>query len=70
VDEPGCHLDEFSRIVQGLGIDFLDSGKKLACDPGDRNLEDVDVLLADEVQQQVERPLEVLDVNGKKVLLL
>ena len=67
VDEASRHLDEFTRVVQILGFDPFDGGQELTCDPGDRNLEDIDILLTDEVQQQVERPLEALDVDDEKV---
>ncbi len=70
VDEPGRHLDECSGVVQILGLDSFDGGEELTCDPGDRDFEDIDVLLTDEVQQQIERPLKTLDVDDKKVLLL
>ena len=53
-----------------LGLDPFDGGEELTCDPGDGDFEDIDVLLTDEVQQQVERPLKTLDVDDKKVLLL
>ncbi len=70
VDEPGRHLDEFSGVVQILGFDPFDGGQELTGDPGDGDFEDIDVLLTDEVQQQVERPLKALDVDDEKVLLL
>ena len=70
VDEPRRHLDELTGVVQILGLDPFDGRQELTCDPGNRDLEDIDVLLADEVQQQVERPLEALDVDDEKVLLL
>jgi hypothetical protein len=70
VDEPSRHLEEFSGVVQILGLDPLDRGQELAGDPGDGDFEDVDVLLADEMKQQVERPLKALDIDDEKVLLL
>ena len=61
-----------STIARGriLGLDPFDGDEKLTCDPGHRDLEDIDILLADEVQKQVERPLKTLDVDEEKVLLL
>ena len=70
MDEPGRHFDEFSGVVQILGFDPFDGGQELTGDPGDGDFEDIDVLLTDEVQQQVERPLKALDVDDEKVLPL
>jgi hypothetical protein len=58
-------LDEHRRHQQVLGgqlevvlADLIDVGQVLARDVGQRDVEDVEVLLADQVEQQVERALE------------
>ena len=70
MDEPGRHLEEFPRVVQILGLYSFNGRQELTGNPGNGDLKDIDVLLADEVQKQVERPLKTLDVDDEKVLLL
>jgi hypothetical protein len=64
-DQHRRRFEEFAGPVQSESLDSLDRGEKLRRDLGDRNIEDVDILLADQVQQQVERALETLEFDDE-----
>ena len=55
VDEQRGGVDKLAGHVHVAGLELVDVGQKLGRDLGDGNVVDVDVLLADQVQQQVER---------------
>ncbi len=55
VDQHRSHVDELGGYIHVEVAYTLDIRKVLRRDPGDGNVVDVDVLLADQVEQQVER---------------
>jgi hypothetical protein len=55
VDEQRSGVDELAGHVHVAGLELVHVGQELRRDFGDGNVVDVDVLLADQVQQQVER---------------
>ena len=54
--------------VQVVGLDAADGLEELVRDLVDRDVEDVDVLRADQVQQQVQRSLESIDLDEEEAL--
>jgi hypothetical protein len=56
VDEQRGGVDELAGHIHVGGLELVDVGQELRRDLGDGNVVDVDVLLADQVQQQVEGP--------------
>ena len=54
VNEQRGGVDEFAGHVHVAGFELVDVGQELRRDLGDGNVVDVDVLLADQVEQQVE----------------
>jgi hypothetical protein len=62
------HLEELAGALELEPLGAADRDEELLGDLGDRDVEDVDVLLADQVQQQVERAVEALQVDGLRVL--
>src|SRR6185295_16058963 len=60
VDQRGRHHQELSRDVEVQLLHQVDVLEVLRRDEGDRDVVDVDLVLLDEVQQQVERSLEVV----------
>ena len=67
-DQAGRHLEKLARIVEVLGLDAHDGTEKLTGDQSDGDFENVDVLLPDQMEQQIQRPLESLDVDDQEVL--
>ncbi len=59
VDECGRHLQKFTGQVDVEVLDQLDVLQVLLGDPGDGNVVDVHLFLADQMQQEVQRPLKV-----------
>jgi len=55
VDQQRGRVDKLAGHVHVGGLELVHVGQKLRRDLGDGNVVDVDVLLADQVQQQVER---------------
>ncbi len=65
------HLQELAGPLQAqVPLDSLDRRDELTRDLRDRDVEDVDVLRADQVEQQVERALERLEVDDELVVAL
>jgi hypothetical protein len=58
VDQHRGHQQVFGRQFEVVFADLVDVDQILARDLGHRDVEDVEVLLADQVEQQVQRPLE------------
>ena len=56
VNQHRSHINEFRGDIHVEFTYALDVGEILRRDPGDGNVVDVNVLLADQVEQQVERP--------------
>jgi len=54
VDQQRCGVDKLSRYIDIGGLELVYISQKLGGDLSDRNVVDIDVLLADQVQQQVE----------------
>ena len=62
------HLQELPGFVE-LGLhESFDGGQKVARDAGDGNVEDVDVLGADQVQEQVQRSVEAIGLHDQQAL--
>ena len=55
VDEQRRRVDELAGHVHVAGLELVHIGQELRGDLGDGDVVDVDVLLADEVEQQIER---------------
>src|SRR5690606_2709978 len=64
-DQRRGHLEELARTVEPEPLDPLDRLEELLGDAGDRDVEDVDVLFPDQVEQQVERTLEPLELHDE-----
>jgi hypothetical protein len=62
------NFQEFARPIEPQRLDTFDRRQELRRDLRDRNVEDVDVLLADQVQEQVERPLESLQLDDERAV--
>ena len=61
MDERRRHHQELARDVEVQLLHQVDVLEILLRDRGDRDVVDVDLVLLDEVQQQVERALELLE---------
>ena len=61
-DQPARHLEIVGRLVQS---ERVNRREKLVGDPRDRNVGDVDLLLAHQVQQQVERTGEAVELHDE-----
>jgi hypothetical protein len=59
------HLQELARPVQAQRLRTFDRLKELLRDLRDRDVENVDVLLADQMQQQIERTLEPVQLDNE-----
>ena len=57
VDQGGCHVDKFGTQIHVHFTRFVHVFKILRRDGRDRDVLDIDLLFADQVQQQVERPI-------------
>src|SRR5262249_41249331 len=57
MDEQRSHVDEFGSDIYIQGMDPLDVSQVLGCDIGNRDVINVDFLLANDVQKQIQRPL-------------
>ena len=57
VDQQRSHINEVRRRIHLGLLQALHVGQKLGRDPADGDVVDIDVLLADQVQQQVQRPV-------------
>src|SRR6266581_2477385 len=64
--QPRRHLEVVRRLVQPQ---LVDDREKLVGDLRDREVGDVDLVLADQVQQQVERAGELLQLDDESVLV-
>src|SRR5437667_1705 len=65
--QPRRHLEIVGRLVQPQ---FADHREELIRDPRDREVGDVELVLVDQVQQQVERTRELLELDDETALLL
>ena len=68
VPVPRAQTSRADGRVELIGLDGLDRSEELVGDAGDRDVEDVDVLLPDQVQQQVQRPLEAVELDDQELL--
>ena len=67
MDQQRSHVNKFGGDINVELLHALHIGKKLRRDAGDGNVVDIDILLADEVEQKVERALVNLrDSDGKR----
>src|SRR5438046_1715390 len=66
-EQPGRHLEIVGRLVES---ELVDHREKLVRDLGDREVGDVELVLVDQVQQQVERTRELLELDDEAGLLL
>jgi len=60
--QPGGHLEVVRRLVQPQ---VADDGEELIGDLRDRQVGDVDLVLADQVQQQIQGARELLELNDE-----
>jgi hypothetical protein len=67
VDEGGRHDDELAGDVEVQLLHHLESLEILLRDERDRDVVDADLVLLDEVQQQIERALERLQLDRERV---
>ena len=67
VNQRRRHDQELARHVQVELLHELNRVQVLRGDERDRDVVDADLVLPDEVQQQVERPLEVIEPDGDRV---
>jgi hypothetical protein len=67
LDEHGGHQEIFGSQFQVAAADFVHVAEVLAGDPRHRNVEDVEVLLADEIQQQIQRTFESLQEHLERI---
>ena len=73
VDEQRGGVDELAGHVHVAGLELVHVGQELRRDLGDGDVVDVDVLLADQVEQQVERAVVYLvddDREGREIGLV
>src|SRR5512141_64893 len=63
VDEGGGHHQELARDLEVQRLQHVEVGEVLLGDPGDGDVVDVELLLADQVQQDVEGPLEDVETQ-------
>ena len=66
MDQQRSRVDKIARHVHIAGPELIDVGQKLRGDDGDGDVVDVDVLLANQVQQQVQRAVIHLAHNHRK----
>ena len=62
------HLQELAGFVELRLHERLDGGQELARDAGDGNVEDVDVLGADQMKEKVQRSVEAVDLDDQQPL--
>ncbi len=67
VDQQRRHQQVFRGQFEVVVADLVDVGQVLARDVGHRDVEDVEVLLADQVQQKVQRTFERLQEDLERV---
>jgi hypothetical protein len=65
VNQSRRHHQEFARDVEIQLLHHVNCLQVLRSNQRDGNVVDIDVVLFDEVQQQIERPLEVIELDGK-----
>ena len=64
LDEQRGRVDEVRRRVQVDVLQHAHCLQKLVCDPGDRDVVDVDLVPPDEEEQEVERPFELVELDA------
>jgi hypothetical protein len=62
------HLQELARPVQPQLLHVPYRAQELLSDLRDRDVENVDILLADQVQQQIERAREPVQLNDERAV--
>src|SRR6266404_1440402 len=62
-EQPGGHLEVVRRLIQSQ---LADDGEELIGDFRDRQVGDVDLVLADQVQQQIQRARELLELRSEE----
>src|SRR5260370_6924359 len=60
--QPGRHLEVIRRLVQSQ---LVDDGEELIGDLRNREVSDVDLVFADQVQQQIQRARELLEPDNQ-----
>ena len=61
--QPAGHVEVVGRLVEAQLVDGLE---KLIGDAGDRNVGDLELLFAQQVQQQIERPGEGVELHHER----
>jgi hypothetical protein len=67
LDEHRRHQQVLAGQLEVVLADLVDVGQVLARHAGQRDVEDVEVLLADQVQQQVQRAFEGLEEDLQRI---
>ena len=67
VNQSGCHHEELPRDIEVQLLHQLNGIEVLLGDQRNRNVVDVDLVALDEMKQEVERAVEVLELDGKRV---
>ena len=61
-DKPAGHVEIVGRLVEP---ELVDGAEELVGDPGDRDVGDLELLLAQEVEQQIERTGEGIELDDE-----
>ena len=67
LDQHRCHQQIFAGELEVVAPDLFDIAEVLARHIGQRYVEDIEVLAPDQVEQQIERPLERLEKNLQRI---
>ena len=67
LSQHGRHYQVLGRKLQAHGLHQLDIAHVLTSDFRDRDIENIDVLLADQIEQQIQRSLECLKEDLERI---
>jgi hypothetical protein len=67
-DQQRGHFQEFASPIQTKHLDTRDRPQKLSGDVRNRNVENVDILFTDQMQQQIERAMEPVQLDDERAL--
>jgi hypothetical protein len=67
VNQSGCHHEEFPRDIEVQLLHQLNGIEVLLGDQRNRNVVDVDFAPLDEMKQEVQRAVEILEFDGKRI---
>ena len=66
MDQGRGHEDELRADIEIHLARLIEISQILRSDGGDRDVADVDLLLADQIQQQIERPVVVIEMDVQR----